>query len=189
MRQGTNNRRSRGRGGRKQPSGRFQTFDSNGPNGRLRGNAHQLYEKYVTLGRDAAGSGDRITAENLMQHAEHYFRIVNANTPDNPNRPRVNGEGEQSETEAAPAEVQETGSNVQTGAVAETETKSPAPKGNGESQPGDDESPGADEGDADTPAPAETKPRRARGNGRSRQSRAKKATENEAPDEGQAPAS
>jgi len=58
---------------------RSQTFDSNGPNVKIRGNAYQVFERYVALAREAAASGDRIAAENLYQHAEHYFRIMNAN--------------------------------------------------------------------------------------------------------------
>ncbi len=44
---------------------------------RIRGNAWQVHEKYQALARDAASSGDRIQAENYLQHAEHYFRIIN----------------------------------------------------------------------------------------------------------------
>ncbi len=58
---------------------RMQTFDSNGPSVKIRGNAYQVFERYVALAREAASSGDRIAAENLYQHAEHYFRIMNAN--------------------------------------------------------------------------------------------------------------
>jgi hypothetical protein len=47
---------------------------------RVRGNAYQVMEKYLTLARDASASGDRIAAENFYQHAEHYFRILNANS-------------------------------------------------------------------------------------------------------------
>jgi hypothetical protein len=61
------------------PPHRNQTFDSNGPNVKIRGNAYQVFERYVALAREAAASGDRIAAENLYQHAEHYFRIMNAN--------------------------------------------------------------------------------------------------------------
>lgn len=57
---------------------RNHVFDSNGPDMRLRGTAQQLFEKYLQLGRDAFGSGDRVTAEGYFQHAEHYFRILNA---------------------------------------------------------------------------------------------------------------
>ena len=44
----------------------------------MRGTAQQLFEKYLQLGRDATGGGDRVTAEGYFQHAEHYFRILNA---------------------------------------------------------------------------------------------------------------
>ena len=53
-------------------------FDSNGPDVRVRGTAQQLFEKYLQLGRDATSSGDRVMAEGYFQHAEHYFRILNA---------------------------------------------------------------------------------------------------------------
>jgi hypothetical protein len=54
-----------------------QTFDSNGPNVKIRGNAYQVFERYVALAREAQTSGDRVAAENLYQHAEHYFRMMN----------------------------------------------------------------------------------------------------------------
>ena len=59
-------------------SPRSQTFDSNGPGGRIRGNAYQVYERYLALARDAQSSSDGVNAENLLQHAEHYFRIIAA---------------------------------------------------------------------------------------------------------------
>ena len=62
---------------------RIQTFESNGPNVKIRGNAYQVFERYVALAREAAASGDRIAAENFYQHAEHYFRIMNANSDAN----------------------------------------------------------------------------------------------------------
>src|ERR1700682_1727534 len=57
---------------------RIQTFDSNGPSVKIRGNAYQVFERYVALAREAQSSGDRVAAENLYQHAEHYFRMMNA---------------------------------------------------------------------------------------------------------------
>ena len=82
MRQGPNNKRMRGRGnGRKHSNPRNQSFDSNGPDVKVRGNAQQIVEKYLTLARDASSSGDRIAAENYYQHAEHYYRLLNANAP------------------------------------------------------------------------------------------------------------
>ncbi|MEO3427212.1 DUF4167 domain-containing protein [Pelagibius sp. CAU 1746] len=87
MRQGSNSgRRPRGRTNRKQHGGggggqsRTHTFDSNGPDGRVRGNARQVYEKYLTLARDATSAGDRVAAEAYYQHAEHYFRILSDST-------------------------------------------------------------------------------------------------------------
>lgn len=65
-----NNRRS---------NGSNRSYDSNGPDGKIRGSASQVYDKYVTLARDAQTSGDPVAAENYYQHAEHYFRIMLAN--------------------------------------------------------------------------------------------------------------
>jgi hypothetical protein len=72
-------RRQRGRNGKpnKFPN-RNQSYDSNGPDVRVRGTAHQIFEKYQALAREAATSGDRVMAEAYYQHAEHYFRIIQA---------------------------------------------------------------------------------------------------------------
>jgi hypothetical protein len=81
---------------------RIQTFDSNGPNVKIRGNAYQVFERYVALAREAVASGDRIAAENLYQHAEHYFRVMNANgegSPHAPPRPITPADLEISETD------------------------------------------------------------------------------------------
>lgn len=88
MRQGPHQKRGRGRGGnnnnrRPNVPNRNQTFDSNGPDIRIRGNAHQVYEKYLTLARDASTAGDRVHAESLFQHADHYFRIYSAYNEEN----------------------------------------------------------------------------------------------------------
>ncbi len=61
-----------------QPLNRNHSFDSSGPDVRLRGTAQQLFEKYLQLGRDATSAGDRVAAEGYFQHAEHYFRILGA---------------------------------------------------------------------------------------------------------------
>jgi hypothetical protein len=82
MKPGQNSKlRMRGRmnnGGKRHMPMRNQTYDSNGPDIRVRGNAHQVLEKYLALARDASSQGDRIAAENYYQHAEHYFRVINA---------------------------------------------------------------------------------------------------------------
>ena len=75
-----------GNGGGGGGGGRNQVFDSNGPDGRIRGNAHQVMERYLVLARDAAAQDDRVTAENCYQHAEHYLRLLNAYNQSNPQR-------------------------------------------------------------------------------------------------------
>ena len=57
---------------------RGQNLDSNGPNVKIRGTPHQIFERYIALAREASTSGDRVAAENLYQHAEHYSRVMNA---------------------------------------------------------------------------------------------------------------
>src|SRR5262249_9180017 len=58
---------------------RIQNFERNGPDVKIRGNYFPVFERYVGLAREAAVSGDRLEAENFYQHAEHYFRLLNAN--------------------------------------------------------------------------------------------------------------
>ncbi|MBV9551015.1 MAG: DUF4167 domain-containing protein [Alphaproteobacteria bacterium] len=55
-----------------------RAYDSNGPEVKIRGTASHIYEKYLQLARDANSTGDRVMAENYLQHAEHYYRIVAA---------------------------------------------------------------------------------------------------------------
>ena len=71
------NRRSRGRN-RKAPNPLTRSYESNGPDVKVRGTATHIAEKYGQLARDAQSSGDRVAAENYFQHAEHYNRIVAA---------------------------------------------------------------------------------------------------------------
>ena len=53
-----------------------RVFDSSGPEGKVRGTPAQLIEKYQFLARDAQLSNDRVAAENFLQHAEHYTRML-----------------------------------------------------------------------------------------------------------------
>jgi hypothetical protein len=119
------NKRNRGRGNngnhpnnRPRLPHRVQTFDSNGPNVKIRGNAYQVFERYVALAREAASAGDRVAAENFYQHAEHYFRIMNAQgdgqghgaprpiTPADMEMP--GGDGEPRDGEEAPVQLRPT---------------------------------------------------------------------------------
>ncbi len=79
--QQNNKNRSRGRnnnGGRKHGNPLSRNYESNGPDVKVRGNAAHIAEKYLQLARDAQSSGDSVMAENYLQHAEHYFRIISA---------------------------------------------------------------------------------------------------------------
>lgn len=77
MRPSQKQNRSRGRGNRK-PNGNNlnRVYESAGPEGKVRGTPQQIIDKYLTLARDAQTSGDRVVAENFLQHAEHYQRIL-----------------------------------------------------------------------------------------------------------------
>jgi hypothetical protein len=80
MRPVQQNRRMRGRGNNnnrsKGPNPLSRNYESNGPDVKIRGNAQHIAEKYTTLARDAQSAGDRVMAENYLQHAEHYNRII-----------------------------------------------------------------------------------------------------------------
>ena len=77
-----NKNRSRNRnGGRKHVNPLSRNYESNGPDVKVRGNAAHIAEKYTQLARDAQSSGDSVMAENYLQHAEHYYRIVMAAQP------------------------------------------------------------------------------------------------------------
>ncbi|WP_082903723.1 DUF4167 domain-containing protein [Devosia elaeis] len=79
MRPNQNKNRQRGRnGGRKHVNPLSRNYESNGPDVKVRGNAAHVAEKYLQLARDAQSSGDSVMAENYLQHAEHYFRIVSS---------------------------------------------------------------------------------------------------------------
>jgi hypothetical protein len=124
MRQGQN-KRNRGRnnngggGGqhhqqgnnnRPRPPHRMQVFESSGPSVKIRGNAYQVFERYIALAREAASAGDRIAAENLYQHAEHYFRLMNADgngqgNPMVPPRPTTPADTEMNAPEQEPEQA------------------------------------------------------------------------------------
>jgi hypothetical protein len=93
MRPGQQNKRGRGRNNnnnnnnsnssnhnnhRKGGNPLTRTYDSSGPDVKIRGTAQHIAEKYSQLARDAQSAGDRVIAENYLQHAEHYNRIIAA---------------------------------------------------------------------------------------------------------------
>lgn len=180
MRQQPSGRRPRGRSNRKHfVPHRSQTYDSHGPDVRVRGNAMQVYEKYVALSRDASAGGDRIIAESYQQYAEHYYRIINDTT--DPQRPA---------TERAEADVgapERSGFDRQTGgprpypmdaeqpfvdgggitSAAESNGDAPPAKAAAEQADGPAAGPSVGDGKADAP-PVEEKKEKPRGRGRGR---------------------
>jgi hypothetical protein len=78
---GRNNNNGGGGGGNHQRKGQnplSRSFESNGPDVKVRGTPAHIAEKYLALARDAQSAGDRVLAENYLQHAEHYNRIIMA---------------------------------------------------------------------------------------------------------------
>lgn len=69
------NKRMRGRN-RRGPNPLSRSYESNGPDVKIRGSAAHIAEKYVQLARDAHAGGDPVAAESYLQHAEHYLRII-----------------------------------------------------------------------------------------------------------------
>ncbi len=124
--------RSRGTSRRNGSGFRGQSVDSNGPDGKVRGSLHQVHEKYLALARDAGSSGDRIAAESFYQHAEHYYRLINAQNQTSPqnnhsgsSRRGRNGSARSSEHQQESAH-QEDDDTSESGSSAEAETPTKA---------------------------------------------------------------
>ncbi len=75
-RNNNNNNSNNNSGNRKAPNPLQRSYESNGPDVKVRGTAQHVAEKYLQLARDAQSSGDPVAAENYFQHAEHYYRIL-----------------------------------------------------------------------------------------------------------------
>ena len=155
MRQPQNAKRGRGRGRRGNGNNnhhnhvpnRNTSYESNGPDVKLRGNAQQLHEKYMGLAHDAASAGERISAEAYTQFADHYFRLHQAAVG------FAETKRQQDQAAAAVAASDQAFDGATSGAAAD-ETSSAT----------DD---AAHTADAPTDAKADAKPARGRGRGRS----------------------
>jgi hypothetical protein len=79
MRPPQKNRNQRNKNNRKPSSGNNvnRVYESNGPEGKVRGTPQQVVEKYLQLARDAQSANDRVLAESFFQFAEHYIRVLN----------------------------------------------------------------------------------------------------------------
>jgi hypothetical protein len=63
---------------RREPNPLTRSYDSRGPDVRIRGTALHVAERYLQLARDANTASNPVSAENYLQHAEHYFRLMAA---------------------------------------------------------------------------------------------------------------
>lgn len=138
-RQRNRNRRSGGGGQGGQNNNPNRSLDSTGPEGiKVRGNAQTVYERYQQLARDATSSGDRILAENYLQHAEHYFRLLRIMQP---NRPVAEIAARDGMTQGFDIDFEdESGTQFAQPPQPEVrdETASPAPRAEGEAAASDD---------------------------------------------------
>ena len=62
----------------REPNPLTRSYDSHGPDVRIRGSALHVAERYLQLARDAHTGNNPVAAENYLQHAEHYFRLIAA---------------------------------------------------------------------------------------------------------------
>lgn len=108
MRSTQKSNRPRGRGNRKSNGNNLnRVYDSSGPEGKVRGTPQQIIDKYLSLARDAQTSGDRVMAENFLQHAEHYQRILLLATANQQEQRRDNNtQSESSDDDAQPETAQ-----------------------------------------------------------------------------------
>ena len=80
------------RGDNSQNKLRLNSFSNNHPRNSFRTfqSAEKLFEKYNTLAKEAMTSGDKTLAENYLQHADHFIRIIeDKNKSRNQSKPNV----------------------------------------------------------------------------------------------------
>lgn len=154
MRQQHQKSRSRGRG-RKPQNPMSRNYESNGPDVKIRGNPSHIAEKYSTLARDALSNGDRVIAENYLQHAEHYNRIVAAAQAQQAQQRQERQDNDRSENEAETSEVEEKAQEEQSSAEGAEESK-PNGRSKGKSNGSAGEDPVAAEATTDEATSPET---------------------------------
>ena len=171
MRPNQNKNRQRGRnGGRKHVNPLSRNYESNGPDVKVRGNASHVAEKYMQLARDAQSSGDSVMAENYLQHAEHYFRIVSS--AQQAMNPREGQSQDETEFEDDGNDVNSRFSSPQPPQPAQQNTESESEQASAAGseaggKPAEDAAAAPAEGEGDQPArkPRERRPRRRRNAG------------------------
>ncbi|MEM7212908.1 MAG: DUF4167 domain-containing protein [Pseudomonadota bacterium] len=208
MRSAQKSNRSRGRGNRKGGNSGGnninRVFDSAGPEGKVRGTPQQIIDKYLSLARDAQTSGDRVAAENFLQHAEHYQRIL---IQANATQEQARREAQEAATDQAPDRGNEAMAQPTPAAVMQPQpqaqqphTQQPQPQGMPQPVLAADAAPIGGMTTIDSPAPepallvdgeetakSQPQPRR-NGDGRTRRPRQKAEAPKPAPEEAAKPA-
>ena len=90
---------------------RRQGDSNSGP--KVSGNLTTVLEKYKNLAKDATSAGDYIAAENYLQHAEHFVRVLNERNSKNngETKPLVSNGNGTSENNAVSDQQDSTSSN------------------------------------------------------------------------------
>jgi hypothetical protein len=136
-----------------------QTYDSSGPDIRVRGNAYQVLEKYLQLARDAGTMGDRVAAENFLQHADHYYRVVSAMSEGQ--RPRIGGR----EVSVADVNMQNVNQGLSAAASGHGHSNPSADDNQSDPQPGNSNGGNNGQGRPQNQQHQQQAPREAHGNG------------------------
>jgi len=90
---------NRGRSRRGAPSNGRRQPNNRRNSGISASNALSARNKYIDKAKEALGSGDKISAENFFQHADHYSRILNEHEEHTPT-PNKNYEQKESASQA-----------------------------------------------------------------------------------------
>ena len=73
----------------------------------------KLFEKYNSLAKEAISSGDKTLAENYLQHADHFMRVIEDKNK-NRNQNRLNVVDKPAESEKNISDVSETSQDNET---------------------------------------------------------------------------
>jgi hypothetical protein len=127
---GGNNNNNNNNNNRRGPNPLTRNYESNGPDVKIRGSAQQIAEKYAQLARDSHSSGDRVMAENYLQHAEHYNRIIAAAQAQMPIQ-NVQQQRDQSDDDDEDRDDFDTGNGGQQGNIQNNQGQNSGPQDGG----------------------------------------------------------
>jgi len=186
MKHAPNPRRGRNRNaGKRNHSSKNRNFESSGPDTKVRGTAQQILDKYLVLARDATSSGDRIMAEGYFQHAEHYYRVLNADRGETPTDQQQHGRQDKTENARNNDNRQDKPDQQATSAdkPAEPVAEMPAPAQPQDSKPQEPDSEKTEPDQQETPQASGSEDQKPRRRGRPRKTVVKSDSEGETPAE------